>query len=253
MVRQRSIFVTGDTHGDIRRFRPKNFPEGVPLNKEDLVFQLGDFGVIWNDARAKEEKYWMDWLIEKPWTTIVILGNHEGYDRIFKLPETELFGAKCWEYKNENGSVYFVKAGEIMAIDNKTFLCVRGATSIDKMYRIEGRDYWDQETLSREEEEHTLNNLDKIGWKVDYLLTHTCPNTVIQAFLDSPSSPKFNDPVSKFLEFIVNKLEFKVNLFGHFHTSRVFIDGASDNFICFYEKIINLIDIDIEVSKNENR
>ncbi|MBP3837079.1 MAG: hypothetical protein J6E31_08300, partial [Pyramidobacter sp.] len=38
-----SIYLTGDTHGDIERFRShKGF------NKDDTVIILGDFGVLWH-------------------------------------------------------------------------------------------------------------------------------------------------------------------------------------------------------------
>ena len=34
------IFATGDTHGNLERFRPEYFPEGGELTKEDVVLQL---------------------------------------------------------------------------------------------------------------------------------------------------------------------------------------------------------------------
>jgi len=240
---KRKIFITGDTHGDIHRFGSREWAEGKELTKDDIVLQLGDFGVIWNATHKTNEAYWLEWLVDKPWTTIVILGNHEGYDRIFDLPETTLFGAKCWEYKKKAGSVYFVKAGEILTIDGETFLCVRGGISIDKAYRTEGVSWWPQEMLSADEEKNTLDNLDRVNWKVDWMLTHTCPDSVVQGFLDNPNSPKFNDPVSRFLEFIANRLDFKGNLFGHFHTERIFVDAASDYYRCFFESIVDLEDI----------
>ena len=252
----RKIFITGDTHDEFTRFNTRNFPEGRELTKDDIIFQLGDFGAIWSDHEISSEKYWTQWLIEKPWTTFIILGNHEGYDRIMELPETTQFGAKCWEYKTQDGSLYFVKAGEIMTIDGETFLCIRGALSIDKAYRTEGRSWWPQEMLSATEETNTLDNLDKIGWKVDWLLTHTTADSCVQGFLDNPNSEKFNDPVSRFLEFIANRLEFKGNLFGHFHNTRTYIDSAGDYYRCFYHDIINLEDVrkdqDAEKAQNDN-
>jgi len=245
---KRKIFVTGDCHGDIKRFSSNNWPEGKELTKEDVVIQLGDFAVIWNNEQKTNEAYWMEWLVYKPWTTVVILGNHEGYDRLMELPEGEIFGAKCWEWKIKGGSVYFIKAGEIMTINNETFLCVRGGLSIDKAYRQEGRSWWPQEMLTAEEETNTLNNLDAINWEVDWMLTHTTADSVISGFLDNPNSPKFNDPVSRFLEFVANKLDFRANLFGHFHNERTFIDGAKDYYRCFHHSIVDLDSIkkDIE-------
>ena len=42
------IFITGDTHGDFRRFRPDIFYEQEHMTKEDLVLICGDFGGIWH-------------------------------------------------------------------------------------------------------------------------------------------------------------------------------------------------------------
>lgn len=42
------IFITGDTHGDFRRFRPDIFYEQEHMTKEDLVLVCGDFGGIWH-------------------------------------------------------------------------------------------------------------------------------------------------------------------------------------------------------------
>ena len=43
-----SIYITGDTHGDFRRFSADNFPEGKTLTKKDYVIICGDFGGIWD-------------------------------------------------------------------------------------------------------------------------------------------------------------------------------------------------------------
>ena len=39
------IFITGDTHGDFRRFRPDIFYEQECMTKEDMVLVCGDYTV----------------------------------------------------------------------------------------------------------------------------------------------------------------------------------------------------------------
>ena len=39
------IYITGDIHGDTKRFSQANFPEQKNLTKDDFVIVLGDFGV----------------------------------------------------------------------------------------------------------------------------------------------------------------------------------------------------------------
>ena len=70
------FFITGDTHGDFRRFSSQYFLEGKNLNRNDYVIICGDFGGIWNtDEHNLSEKYWLDWLNAKPWTTLFVDGN----------------------------------------------------------------------------------------------------------------------------------------------------------------------------------
>ena len=42
------IYITGDTHGDFRRFDGVCFPEQKQMTKDDYVIVCGDFGGIWD-------------------------------------------------------------------------------------------------------------------------------------------------------------------------------------------------------------
>jgi hypothetical protein len=242
------VFLCGDVHGVITCWSSSKWPEGRTLNKNDVLIQLGDFGILWSLSHESKsnEKYWMGWLGEKPWTTLVVPGNHDNHDTIEDLPISEKWGGKVRCYQISYGksekteTVYFAVPGEIYTINDKKFLAIPKALSIDKAFRTEGISYWKKELLSKQEEEDILNSLDKANWQVDYLLSHTVADSVIPAFLDDPNSPKFNDPVSKLLEFVCNKLEFTGNFFGHFHNSREFIDAAGDYYKCLMHEIIEL-------------
>ena len=51
------IYITGDIHGDPTRFSKDAFPEQKEMTKDDYVIILGDFGLIWNEKKIKNEKY----------------------------------------------------------------------------------------------------------------------------------------------------------------------------------------------------
>lgn len=51
------IYVTGDTHGDIGRFKSKEIKK---LKKNDVLIVCGDFGFVW-DGSKKEQKI-LRWL-----------------------------------------------------------------------------------------------------------------------------------------------------------------------------------------------
>ena len=56
------LFVTGDCHGDFRRFSALRFPWQKLLTKEDFVLVCGDFGGLWNGKA--QEGFGLDWLEE---------------------------------------------------------------------------------------------------------------------------------------------------------------------------------------------
>lgn len=93
------IYITGDIHRNPVRFSSRFFPEGKDMTKDDYVIVCGDFGLIWDyEEESSEEKYWLNWLDSKPWTTLFVPGNHENYDRLYGTDDPVLL--KCWLYNN---------------------------------------------------------------------------------------------------------------------------------------------------------
>ena len=71
------IYITGDCHGDWKRFSMDSFPEQQGMTRDDFVIVCGDFG-LWNND--KTEKWW---LAEKNFTGRFVDGNHENFDRLY--------------------------------------------------------------------------------------------------------------------------------------------------------------------------
>lgn len=234
------IFVVGDIHGNPNIVSSGNWPEAKELTEDDVVIFLGDFGLYWSDPPDKEEKYWLNWLSTKRYTVAFLDGNHENFNLINALPVSEKWGGKVQIDHRFGGDIIRLKRGEVYEINGQKILTIGGALSIDKHLRTEGHSWWSGEQHSPEDESNTLDNLDAVSWKVDHILTHTCPDDVIYAFLDNPNSEKFRDPVSRFLQFIDNRLEYKLWSFGHFHNDRVF-ERAGDSYQCHYKIIRELV------------
>ena len=125
------IYVTGDTHGDwVSRLSTDAFPEQKEMTKEDYVIVCGDFG-IWNDT--KQERYNLDWLEDKPFTTLFVDGNHENFDRLYAMPVSEWHGGKVHEIRP---SVLHLMRGEIFEIEDKSFfVMIRGYENGDMTMR----------------------------------------------------------------------------------------------------------------------
>ena len=75
------VYLTGDTHGDLDRFRHGRLRW---LGKRDIVVVLGDFGFVW-DGSAEEQKK-LDWLRKRPYTLLFLDGSHENYDLLAQYP-----------------------------------------------------------------------------------------------------------------------------------------------------------------------
>ena len=88
------VYVTGDIHGIPNRLSTNYFPEQKQFSgnkEENIVIILGDFGFVWNRTEeSKQEKYWLNWLENKPFTTVFVDGNHECFPLLYNYPVNHL-------------------------------------------------------------------------------------------------------------------------------------------------------------------
>ena len=192
------IYITGDTHIpiDIHKLSTRRWPKQNNLTKDDYLIVCGDFGLIWNyletglsvpanpDDRhwVPEELFWYKWLNEKPFTTLWIDGNHENFDRLKTYPVTEWHGGKVQKISD---SIIHLMRGQVYEIDGSTFFTLGGARSIDRgpATGTEKRDshiiWWPEEQPSVGEYDEALSNLEVHGNKVDYIITHEAPPSIL--------------------------------------------------------------------------
>ena len=254
------IFITGDCHGEFNRFSSSNFPGQKELTKEDIVMICGDFGGIWHyEKESAEEKYWLDWLDGKPFTTVFIDGNHENFDRLNNDYETVIFhSGKAHKIRN---SVYHLMRGEIFVFDRKTFFVFGGARSHDiddgilyrenfatneqfrqkinqmvtqrKSFRIHKKTWWEEELPSEEEIANAEKNLLRVNFEVDYVISHCTAPSVFYAMYRYNDTP---DRLTAYFEDLLHRLKFKQWFFGHYHTEGTVLE----KFTTLYENIILL-------------
>jgi len=245
-------FIIGDLHQCAFFLSKNKFIEQKELTKDNIVFQLGDFGFYFsypeNLADYKREYNKRKELASKKYTLFIIPGNHENYDLINALPLIEKWGGLVYEEKFSTGSIYLAKRGEIYTIDGKTIFTFSGAQSFDgdqhfsisdvgtykkiKKYRygelksnrlqkikISNVNYWPQEIPTKEEYDYALSNLKKFDFKVDYIFSHTGPASIIEDFINPEDLEKIDDPISAFFDIVYQKIDFKHWYFGHCHTN----------------------------------
>ena len=247
-----SIFITGDTHADFRRFGSHIFYEQKDLCKEDYVIICGDFGGVWDGSFR--EKYWLDWLGAKPFTTLFISGNHENYDMLSSFPVEEWHGGHAQFIRP---SVIHLMRGQIFNLEGQTFFTMGGASSHDvsdgilepddpdfprkhkqlnargAMYRVNHVSWWKEELPCEAEYQEALEKLENHGWKVDYIISHCCP-TSIQDILGGGLLQA--DALTDFFEDILHKCKFQEWFFGHYHENFLIME----KFILLYEQMVRL-------------
>jgi len=216
-----NIFITGDTHGehDMRKLSSKKWPEGKNLDRDDYVIIAGDMGILWgNEFNNPMEKHLKNWYGElKGWTTLFVDGNHENHKRLNDLPVEEKFGGKVGVVREH---IYHLRRGEVYTINGKTFFTFGGAMSWDKYHRTVDISWWAEEEATHEQCEYAMANLDKVGWEVDYIITHTIPNEIVPMFGFSNNKNGEKCATANFLNTIARQAKFKDWYTGHFHIDK---------------------------------
>lgn len=153
-------------------------------------------------------------------TLFCIHGNHE------ESPE-EVGPYEQWQW--HGGSVYrepefpgllFAKDGEIYDLDGCKTLVIGGAYSVDKFSRLRGGSPWfpteqpDEEIKCRVE-----SRLDRAGWRVDCVLSHTVPERYMprHAFLPGLDQSLVDRSTENWLNEIERRLQYRRWYAGHFH------------------------------------
>ena len=222
-----SLVFCGDLHGrqEVERLR------AVPPQTNFLIV-LGDWGVVWNDepASVAEENRLLGIYDAMPWETLVILGNHEGYGRISRLPQMHRHGALVRQVSEK---VFVLQNGAIYSVEGYPFLVFGGAESTDRANRSEGNDWWHQEIPTAEDLQRGIASLKRHQGKVDYVLPHTCPTAMAQHL--ASFDPIFLEKASDRTCTMLSRLEARLSgrpdwFFGHFH-----VDLSWKNYHCLFE------------------
>ena len=228
------ILLTGDIHGavDIHKLTARRL-DRKGLTRDDYLIILGDFGLIWDEPPAPEDTFWLNWLEEAPWTTLVVLGNHENYRLIRKMETEEWKGGRVRRFREH---VLQLVDNEIFNIDGHSFFVRGGAHSTDRHYRTPGKTWWREEVPTEKERAAAFEKLQSADWKVDYVLTHDGPADALFHLYPPGSSFMFTDEYSRWLQKIANMLEFKRWFFGHHHKDRPHLGTYS----ALYHMVVDL-------------
>jgi len=215
------IMVAGDLHGlwgPLNTLIDKKAPE--------IILQCGDFG-WWPRFHKKrssssqeyglKDKLWDQYGLKPQKTKIYFCpGNHEDWDDLLLKGETS-----CEIMPN----VFYMPRGTLFTLpDNRIVLFMGGGDSIDKNYRVMGRDWFPQELIPYSEfyklQERKVN-------KIDIVISHTCPLEFVPTlYKNNVFKTNFHDSSQEVLSAILQEYKPSLWYFGHFHAN---ISGRCNN------------------------
>lgn len=212
------IYLIGDLHGELKSQSLSRF---LVSRESNICIQLGDFGYIWAEDFAEN---FLD-AIEKNYPNkeiFTILGNHENYDKILKLPIVEKYGAKVFQIRK---NIFAVLRGEILTLDNMNFLCVGGADSQDKDFReLYEQDnhikvWWEQERVLGSQVDKAIKNCS--NKTVHYVLTHEAPSNIVNLLFTHFTEKEKIFSSAYELKRLYNSISFEKGWFcGHYHIDK---------------------------------
>ena len=213
------IYLTGDTHGQFERIISSC--ERQQVQPESTFIILGDVGLNYygdrRDNRGKDE------LAKIPITFFCIHGNHEmrpseelGYQ------VKEYHGGKVW-VQSEYPNLVFAIDGEIYDFFGHSCIVIGGAYSVDKYYRLaRGYNWFEDEQPSDEIKEKVERVLSARDWKIDVVLSHTCPLRYepTEVFLSMVDQSSVDKSTEQWLDTIESRLHYERWYCGHYHTDK---------------------------------
>ncbi len=225
------FFITGDTHGGLDKF--EYIEEMFEPTEKDYVIICGDWGFLFSDSQFAHDNF--EKLTERKYTILFLDGNHERFPLLNdtkKFPVEEWNGGKVHRIRP---NIIHLMRGQVFDIEGKSFFTFGGAFSVDRGFKVRNVSYWDEEIPNQDEINEGRASLEKVGNKVDYIMTHTLPSSVIRMLgfdVDDKPDKHFTD----FLDDVRTTVEYKKWFAGHFHLDKY--ANESDNIRILYNNVV---------------
>lgn len=202
------IYITGDMHGDIDRFKAREIKR---LRKGDTLIICGDFGFIWSGSA--QEKKTLDKLSRQKYTIAFVDGVYENHALLAEYPAVTWNGGRAHQIAN---NIFHLMRGQVYTVESKVLFAMGGGENPEP----------DNDNPAMEGCMPTINdilieaytNLQRVRNIVDYIITHDCPATV-KNFLNMDSS-HFNN-LNAFFNDLAKSVHYKKWYFGCQHLDKL--------------------------------
>lgn len=210
------VILTGDTHRDFDRIF--DFCREYETTPEDILVILGDACINYflddSDRSLKRE------LAALPVTLLAVHGNHEEYpgemDSYREVPWNGGIVYREPEFPN----LLFARDGEIYRLEGRSVITLGGAYSVDKYARLRNNAPWfASEQPDERAKRYAEQQLERAGWQVDYVFSHTCPLQYQprHAFLPRLDQRLADHSTEEWLDTIEERLTYDSWYCGHYH------------------------------------
>lgn len=221
--------VRGDCHGNftwidnINNYKPN----------ETAIIILGDVGL--NFYLNKYDDKIKKWVNGRGYCIYCLHGNHEARPTDIRDIEYR-FDEEVDNYiwiEPQYGNIRYLVDGYVYQFGYYKCLCIGGAYSVDKWYRLARGGFSEETNISKKtgwfsNEQLTHDEMSSIQQdiykiKVDFVFTHTCPLSFqpTDLFLGFIDQSKVDNSMEYWMEQIKDTFEWKVWCFGHYHRDRL--------------------------------
>lgn len=226
------MYITGDKHCNFKLLMCKM--EGINLSSEDTLIILGDVGI--NYLGGVEDNFAKEKLSKLTCNILCVHGNHEMRPWHNVMHQKKEWNGGIVYFDDNYPNILFAEDGSIFTLENKKYITIGGAYSVDKSYRlIKGYRWFDDEQPTENIKHYVEEQLEKENWQIDFVLSHTCPYGYIprEMFISELNQSKVDNTTEEWLDRIESKLNYIKWFCGHFHTEK-----TVDKIMFMYENIV---------------
>ncbi len=203
------IYITGDTHGDISRFKTKAVRR---LKRQDYLIICGDFGFVWDGTKPEQKQ--LAWIGKRRFTTLFLDGVHENRQLLESFPREELFGGTV---RRLGQRLFLLERGQVFTIDGKRIFAMGGGESDDSVVADNLDTAWPEDLPTSKEIVDAADRLAEVDFQVDYVVTYEAATTIKNAMNIRQHTI---NPLNSFLDRVMRRCTYQKWFFGCYHIDR---------------------------------
>lgn len=229
------IYVTGDIHGDITRFKNRKIRR---LKKGDTLVVCGDFGFVYDGS--EREKKALKWLSKRKYNVLFVDGAHDNTQLLENYELCDFAGATA---RRVNDRVYMLLRGEIYTVEDKKIFAF--GSGLSESYNIIS-DIVSTNAGSlptSKETENGKKNLEKVGNEVDFIVTYDAPISA-KTYIGETAN---HNGLNIYLEEIYKIANFKCWYFGRYHKDK----AVTRLFKAMYEDVVPMYELPLKRRKTK--